>query len=170
MAITRSASSTASSTLWVTKNTVFRVSDPQPGNFLLQPGTRLRIERGEWLVHQKNLRIVDQHARQCRPLPHPSRKLVRVPVLGAREPHHAERPIGQLANKRGRKTPLTRAVLHVLPQSQPREERILLEHDAAIGPGTVDRPAFEQHLTGAWLFKAGQHVEQAWSCRSRSVR
>ena len=49
------------------------IGTPHPQELLLHDAARLRIERGERLVHQQDFRIVDKHARERNPLSHTAR-------------------------------------------------------------------------------------------------
>src|SRR6059058_742455 len=49
---------------------------------------------------------------------------------------------------------------NVLLHGQPREERIRLEHHAAIGTGTRHRLSIEQHAAGRWCLEAGDDPQQ----------
>ena len=49
---------------------------------------------------------------------------------------------------------------HVLGDRPPREQRVALEHDAAIGPRSDDEGAVDPHLAGRRLVEPGDDVEQ----------
>ena len=51
---------------------------------------RLRIQRSERLVHQQDVRLGGQGARQSDPLPHAARKLVRVAVAELGKMHQPQ--------------------------------------------------------------------------------
>ena len=61
---------------------------------------------------------------------------------------------------------LAQAEAHVVEHASAREERVALEHHAAVGARAFDAPAVEQHLAGGRLVEAGDDAQQACSCRS----
>ena len=77
---TRSDRKIASSTEWVTKITVSPVRCPDLQQLVLQLLARHRVERAERLVHQQELGIVGEHARDRDALLHAARELVRIGV------------------------------------------------------------------------------------------
>ena len=55
---------------------------------------------------------------------------------------------------------LAQAEAHVVEHRQPREQRVALEHHAAVGAGRLDAPAVEQHLAGGRPVEAGDDAQQ----------
>ena len=68
----------ASSIEWVTKITVKPTSLPQADQFLLHLAARQRVERGERLVHQQDLRLHRERARDRDALLHAAGQHVRI--------------------------------------------------------------------------------------------
>ena len=95
---TRSASSAASSTEWVTKMHGNSGARPDLQEFVLQLFARQRIERAERLVHQQDIGIVGKHAGDRDPLLHSAGKLVRIAVGKALEPDHSTKFVGESAS------------------------------------------------------------------------
>ena len=60
------------------------------GDEVLQISPCLRVYRGKRLVHQQQLRLVGNGARDRHTLLHAARKLPRITVTGAREPNRLE--------------------------------------------------------------------------------
>ena len=85
-----SDSSTASSTLCVTKTTTLLCVRPDLHQLDLHELARLRIERRERLVHQQVARFGDQRAGERRALLHAARQFVRIGVGEAAQPDHVE--------------------------------------------------------------------------------
>ena len=82
----RSASSTASSILWVTRKMALRGDGlllPQLQQFAAQVLRRQHVQRGEWLVHEQDLRLDHQRARKADPLPHPAGEFLGIGGLKA---------------------------------------------------------------------------------------
>src|SRR5262249_15246135 len=55
---------------------------------------------------------------------------------------------------------LTQAVFHILLDVEPRKQRIVLEHDAAVRPRALDGNAVEQDLAAIGPFETGKNVQQ----------
>ena len=55
---------------------------------------------------------------------------------------------------------LLSAVFHILLDVEPGKQRIILEHDAAVGPRALDGNAVEQNLATIGPFKPGEDVQQ----------
>ncbi len=96
---TRSPRRTASRTLWVTNRIVSPCSLPQPLELVVQEVARHRVEGAERLVHQQDVGVLRQRARQLHPLAHPARELVRELAL---EPLEVD-DLQQLAHPRLRR-------------------------------------------------------------------
>ena len=62
---------------------------PDAQQLVLQDEARLRVERGERLVHQQHLGLVGHQPRERDALPHAARQLVRILALGARRARRA---------------------------------------------------------------------------------
>ena len=56
---------------------------PQVEQLVLHQLPRLDVERGEWLVHEQQAGVEDQHLRERHALAHPARELMRKAVLEA---------------------------------------------------------------------------------------
>ena len=68
-------------------------------------------------------------------------------------------------------TPASTASMHVLEHGQPRQQRVVLEHHAAVGPGLRDRLAVERHACPCRARATPRSSRPAWSCpRPRSRR
>ena len=152
---TRSPSRTASRTLWVTNTMVRPVSRQSLVELVVEHVARHRVECAERLVHQKDVDVLGERARQCDTLPHAARQLVRSLV--------AERPRGSrvarsssalgrvarafetLANFSGSST-LSRAVSH--------------GNSAASWNSSVVRSIADVDVTGARRVEPGDDVEQ----------
>ncbi len=93
---------------------------------------QLRIEIGERLVEQQDVRLDDEGARQGDALLLAARELARQALAELFEPHHAQR-LGDLALDRSRiELPHAQAEGDVLRHGEMREEGIALEDEAGI--------------------------------------
>jgi hypothetical protein len=126
----------------------------------LQNQSRLRVERGERLVHQQDLRRVDEDARQGCRLSHAGRQLVRVTRGRGFQADGAKHGLHGSVDLRPRDTPLPGTVFDVAPKVQPGKQGVFLEHHRAVRPRPFDRLAVDQDLPGAFAFEAGEDVEQ----------
>ena len=136
---TRSASSTASSMLWVMNTTVLRRLRPQRLQVDAHLLARERVERAEGLVHQQQRRVVDQRAHDRRALLHAARELARIAVAELAEPDLREQLVRAAAI--GRRVDAAQLELqqHVVEHRAPLEQHRALEHDAerrSAGPRT----------------------------------
>ena len=134
---------------------------PDLGQLDVQDVARLRVERGERLVHEQHARIGRQRPSERHALAHPARQLVHVGVGEAPQVHLLEEGLGArgalvLVADAGE----LEAEVDVLARRQPREERRVLEHDAALGPGRVDDLAVERDASRVGALEPGDEVEQ----------
>ena len=92
--ITRSPRRTASRTLWVTKITVRPGLAPEALELVVQHVARHRVERAERLVHEQDVGLLRERARQGDALAHAAGQLVG--ELGAErvEVHEVEELVG----------------------------------------------------------------------------
>ena len=88
----RSPSRIASSIEWVMNTMVLRSSGRSISceQLLLQDFARLRVERGERLVHQQDRRIHRERAHQADALLHAAGELIGIVLLEAGEPDELE--------------------------------------------------------------------------------
>ena len=125
---------------------------------VLQRGARERVERAERLVEQQHLGLDRERARDADALLHAAGDLVRIPVLGVRQPDEIQRIVGApfqvvLEDAFDGQIDISKA-------GQPGQQRVVLEHHAAVGPGAVDVLAGEQHRARGRLEQARDQVEQ----------
>ena len=121
---------------------------------------RQRVQRPQRLVHQNELRVVGQAARQGDTLLHAPRELVDrlVPeTLQADGIEQVLHPGGGLA---GGHTAHLRAEADVLGDVQPLEQRPLLKHHPALRSGSGDLMRAERRLPTGRGEEAGEDVEQ----------
>ena len=85
---------------------------------------------------------------------------MRKAALKPAEPDHGEKALRGGAHVGFADTLLAQPVLHVLLDVEPGEQRVVLEHDAAIRPRALDRHPVEQHRAGVGLLEAGENIEQ----------
>jgi len=114
---------------------------------LLHGLARQCVERPQGLVHEQHRRVAGQRAGDPHALLHAAGQLVHFVMLEAGQPHEGKvvEPGLFALLLRGALQPQTEA--DVVENVEPRQQRMLLEHHAAIPPGTLDRAAVEQHVT-----------------------
>ncbi|MNQ66294.1 hypothetical protein D3C85_807840 [compost metagenome] len=134
---------------------------PHPQQQLLHLQARLAVESAEGFVHQQDLRVIGQCAGNGDTLHHPAGQLLGVVVGKAAQAHFVHVVIDDvLALRRRHATPLE-AELDVLPHRQPREQRVALEHHAAVRAGAFDLLAANVNLTRGRFGQAGGEIQQA---------
>ena len=112
---------------------------------LLHQPARLVVERAERLVEQQDLGRVGERAGDRRALLHAARQHLRVVALEAFQPHLAD-PVPRDRRLLGdRQALLAQPEAHVLLDGEPREQRVALEHHAAVRAGARHLGAVEQH-------------------------
>src|SRR6516165_1615703 len=109
----------------------------------------LRIERGERLIHQQNLRVDGERAREIDALAHAAGELARMVMLEPFEPHELE----QLHGARALRWPdLSRNLAPddgVGEYRTPGQEIVVLKYESAIAAGRIHDAPVEQHFPGA---------------------
>jgi hypothetical protein len=133
----------------------------QREQLLLQDLARLRVERGERLVHQQDRGVHDQRAHQPDALLHPARELVGIMALEAGEPDELEvmhDPRTDVGARHARhRQPEGRVVVDGLPRQQ---AEMLEHHRYAVGRPAGDRPAMHEQLAGAEIGQAGDAAQE----------
>ena len=133
---------------------------PDAEELRLHQAARLRIERAERLVHQQDFRIEGERARERGALLHAAGELRGIAVLETLQPDQIDERLRALLALRARQPLPLEAVENVGAHRLPREQREMLEHDAAVGPGPGDRLAVDQDLAGLGREKAADEIEQ----------
>src|SRR3984957_14362401 len=96
---------------------------------LAQHHAGLLVERAERLVHEQDIGLQAQGARQRGALAHATRQLARIVIGEIREPDRIERVLGALLALGLAHALEHHAELDVLDHRAPREQRVLLEHE-----------------------------------------
>ena len=139
---TRSASCAASSMSWVTSTTVRGCSRSSRASSRAHAQAGQVVERRERLVHQQEVGVAGQGARQLDALPHAARELVRVVPLEAGEADQVEQRLRAPASRSAASRDVAEAEADVLAHGPPGEEAVLLEdHAHALGPLDASRAA-----------------------------
>src|SRR5215469_18618045 len=142
---------------------------PQRHELALHRDPRQRVELAQWLVENKEPRIVDQCARQSRALRHAAGKLVRISVGETLEP---DQPQGRFDPFTvGAQEPLCfEAERDIPPNRPPRIKRGILKDDNTRRVGPLDRLALCEQIPGARKVEPGDEPQQgrlAASARSQ---
>src|SRR5262249_32292272 len=120
----------------------------------------LRIQRGEWLVHQQHIRIDGQRARKIGALSHAARQLMREVMLEAAESDQVNQPIGTRAGLRLSRALDLQAEDDIVEHGSPWEKRILLEDEAAIRPRPSDWPPVDDDFAARWSCQTIDDAQQ----------
>ena len=158
---TRSASSVASSTECVTKIDRHAGARPDLQQLVLQLLARERVERAERLVHQQDVGLVREHARDRDALLHAARKL----ATGSGRRSARGRPCctnsSVISLHLAAASPLWRGPNAMFsPHGQPGKQRVVLEHHAAVAARAGDRVVVDATLARRWLLEAGDDAQQ----------
>ncbi|MNZ94607.1 hypothetical protein D3C78_1137200 [compost metagenome] len=134
---------------------------PHPQQQLLHLQARLTVEGAEGLVHQQDLWIVGQRPGDGDTLHHAAGQLLGVVVGKAAQAHFVDVVIDDVLALRRRHAAPLEAELDVLAHRQPREQRVALEHHAAIRTGAFHLLAADVNLARGRFGQAGGEVQQA---------
>ena len=133
---------------------------PDPQHFEVHLFAGQRVERAERLVHQDQLGIVDEGARDRGALLHAAGQLLRIFVLVAGEPDQIEQIAG--AGPRGlhRQADDFGRQQHVVENGSPFQQQRLLEHHADVARG-IERRFRIADLDGAavGVVQPGQNLQ-----------
>ena len=158
---TRSASAIASSIWWVTNRHRGLADFPDVEQKALHLDARLDVERGEGLVHQQDLRLHRERARDGDALAHAARELVGALLerFGKADPR--QNLTRRLLALLGRHAAHGKAEADVLPNVQPGKERGLLEDQAALGRRSDDSLAMRVNCPRGWLLETRDEIKQS---------
>src|ERR1700733_9517318 len=145
------------------------VSDEQHGlagrapdleQLLLHHAARLRVERGEWLVHQQDFGFVGEYAGDLDALLHAAGQFGRVLAALPGQPDEIQIAVRAGLPVAALDAPHPHAELDVGERGQPGIERIVaLEHHAAVGARPVDGAAADLDAARGRALEAGHQVE-----------
>src|SRR5438270_123962 len=100
-----------------------------------------RVERTKWLVQQQDFRLHGERAGDADALLHTARDFMRQLVLGVRQADQRQRimrPLLLRGTRLGGAEYALHREMHVAEAAEPRQQRMILEHDTAIGPRPDD--------------------------------
>ncbi len=160
----------ASSTSCVMKKQVFLSLLPGLQQLALELGAGLGVECAEGLIHEQHLGVGGVGAGNRDALLHAAGELLRVVVGELREVDLLQVLHRQLVGFLTLDAAHLEREADVLLDGQPGEERVLLEHDAAVCAGALHELAVAVDLAAGGLEQAGDDVRAACSCRSRRGR
>jgi hypothetical protein len=124
--------------------------------------TRQRVERAEGLVEEQHLGLHRQGAGDADALLHAARDLRGQPVERVRHVHElevAQHPLAPLRRRLAVAEHLVDRQRDVLPHREPRQQRMVLEHDGAVGTGRVDLATVEDHAAAGRPEQPGDDVQ-----------
>ncbi len=133
---------------------------PDPQQQLLHLQTRLAIECTEGLIHEQDLRIVGQRPSNRHTLHHAAGQLLGVVVGKPGQADFIDVVIDDLLALSGCHTATLEAELDVLPHRQPGEQRVALEHHAAIRTRPLNLLATDVDFAFRGLIQSGGEVQQ----------
>ena len=140
---------------------------PDAFQFVVKHVARLRVERREGFVHQENLWLQSQRARQRHALFHSSGELVNVVIFKMRKVNHAEVLSGAIAPLISRNAAHFQTEFHVLPHRQPGEQAQFLEEQNSVRAGALHGFAINSNFSRGGSIKARQQVQE---CRFSAAR
>src|SRR5262249_12219179 len=133
---------------------------PDAEQELLHQRAGLVVERAERLVEEENRWIVGESARDRGALLHAARELLGMVVLETDEPDAVHPFVHDLGSLRRRHAFLAQAEGDVVGDAEPGEQRVRLEHHAAVGAGCAHRVTIKQDLAGGRLIEAGDQAQE----------
>jgi hypothetical protein len=135
---------------------------PDPQELVLQCGAGERVERAERLVHQQELRPHGEAAGYCHALPHAARELARALPGGRREVDEGDELVGDLPSLGGRQAGVhgVDGERDIVADAEPRQQRVVLEDDAALGAGPRHGNTIEPDLSGVRRDETAQERDE----------
>ena len=157
----RSARNSASSRLCVTNTTATPSCCPDSAELHLHELARLRVERGERLVHEQDLRLERQRAGQADALLHAARQLVRITVLEVLQADQPQVRRALAARARARGMPWICSGNSTLSSTvRHGSRRNDWKTKPACGPGSDGAIAVDQHLAAVRLEQSMHQPQQ----------
>ena len=141
----------------------------EPQEVLLHQLARHGVEPAERLVHQHDLRVVDERAGELAAPLHATGELRRILVLEPLESDLLQEPARLLSGLAPVHAPHVGTEHHVLERGHPGEQRRFLEHDEAVAPGSLDALPVDEDLAGARLLVAGDEVDEGALAAARGA-
>ena len=131
------------------KTMVFFVLDQRASNCSCSTNPGLGVERTQRLVHQDQLRIVNQRANDIGPLAHPARQFVGIVVLESVQSDLRDQIARSLPSLTLLQTSDLQRDLDIFNQGAPREEIVFLRDVTDLCRYAVDSIAAKKNTTGA---------------------
>src|SRR3954452_6611290 len=130
------------------------------GQLALQRLARLRVQRAERLIHQQNLRVDRQRPRNADALLHAAGELIGTAIARILQAHQIE-----IASRRFAQHPAAHPLhfqpeRHVLKRGEPRQQRRMLEHHAAVVPTAGDHVSIDRHAAAACRLEAHRDAQR----------
>src|SRR2546425_5004290 len=134
--------------------------EPDVQQLFLHDLAGLGVQGGEGLVHQEDLRVHDERAREIHALLHAARELVGIVLLEAVEPDHLDEVLCPLAGLARAHAATLQAVDDIADHGSPGQERGVLEDDRAVGAGPAHHLAVDGDSGGRGPEQAVHDVEE----------
>src|SRR5215469_1104617 len=126
-----------------------------------------RIKRRERLVHQQDRGRDRERAREVDALAHSAGELVRIVALKAGQADELDHRLRPRAGLRLADALQLEAEAHIAQHIAPRIERVLLEHEAAVGAGRGDDVTADENAAACRLGEPLQHPQQGGLAAAR---
>src|SRR3954453_12874909 len=134
---------------------------PQAQQLVPHQQPRLLVECAEGLVEEDETGAQHERARDADALAHAARKLARTGAGEILEPDELDRLVDQLPHRSLRRSAPAEPEGDIVPDAEPGERGILLEHDAdSLGHDSGDGLALEGYGPAARRAQPGEEVEQ----------
>ena len=132
----------------------------QPAGVALDQELGLEIERGERLVEEQHVGVVDQRARKRHALAHAARERRGIVVGKAVQAELVEHGARALFRVAARHAPDLEAELHVGDRRAPGQQQVLLQHVAGFRRDAGEHRAVPPDLAGTRRKQPGEDIEQ----------
>ena len=127
------------------------------------------VERAERFVHQQQVGMHHQRARQADALAHAAGQLLRIGAFETAQADQVDRLLGAFSALVARHAARLQTQLHILLHGQPGKQRETLEHHRHAFGGSHHRLIAPQHLAGGRRQQAGDDAQQGRLAGARAA-
>ena len=144
---------------------------PQRQQIVVQPKAGDFIERGERFIHQQDVRIGDERARQRDPHLHAARQFARVGIGKIGKPHLHQGPVDLGIRFQSRHARQPQRQPDILPHAGPRHQCRFLKYKAdRMSPARRDSRPSHANRAGCRLRSDRRSGEAPSTCHSRTAQ